>query len=579
MSRIIQITLTNVGTSISQFLDLYCIDQYGVVTGPFESGVPLASLQAGYATTIDDQCVGVRVQSFGNCIDYIDLNILLTTSTTTTSTTSTTTTSTTTTSTTTTTTATPLQQMTINGIALTTITFTELNSLTEDVVIDWGDGNTDIFLAGSSTPTHTYTTPYTGLITIKSVDLTSIDIFNLVTTVPASGNPISIDTSELVKLDGLVTLYLGVHVYLNGLISQLPSTLQYATIQPNNLSGHTSELPVGLIELSIYGTTSIDGDVIDLPTGLTTCNIIGVNTIDGLTSDLPSGLIHLQVEGNNTIHGDISLLPTGLITLSLLGSNYVNGDIAGITSFTGLVYLLVAGSNGISGDIADLPPNLINVQIDGLNTLLGNISDFPSSLTYIDIRGGNTIGGNTSGFVLTGVTVFMIISAGTTISGDIANLSGVSSQLAITGTNAISGNIMDVAATLTYLDIEGNNIIAGLLLDLPSGLRTCIISGSNTLSGDINIDLPASLTYIVLQSTSATYTYTHVSPRTWASNMRKITLVRSTPFTTTEVDNMLIDLATTSWSAGGIINLSGTRSSASDAARVILIGLSVSVTP
>jgi hypothetical protein len=61
--------------------------------------------------------------------------------------------------------------------------------------------------------------------------------------------------------------------------------------------------------------------------------------------------------------------------------------------------------------------------------------------------------------------------------------------------------------------------------------------------------------------------------------MRKITLVRSTTFTTTEVDNMLIDLATTSWSAGGIINLSGPRTSASNAARITLIGLGVSVTP
>ena len=507
------------------------------------------------------------------------------TTTTTSTTTSTTTTTTTSTTTTTTTTVVPLQSMTINAFNLTSVVFSTFYSATDDVIIDWGDGSTDTYFVGSSNPTHTYTTPYTGLITIQSVDLSSITNINLTSTTPVSTPPyypISIFTSELVKLDGLVNMYLGVHIYLDGIASELPRTLLYATIISTNLSGTTVNLPPDLIRLELYGANTINGDTLGLPRSLVYLNIFGSNQIDGLLSDLPPLLTRVDIEGVNTIHGDISGLPnpTGLAVVAFLGNNYISGNISGITSHTAMTNLSIYGVNTLEGDIIDLPGSLINVQIDGNNILTGNIHNFPASLTYVYIDGNNTIFGPTTGFTLTGVTTFNI-GGNNNISGDISNLGAVSQQLRIGGNNSVSGDILDTARTLTYLNIEGNNTLSGLVSDLPPNVTNCTISGINSLTGDIAIDLPVSLTYIALESVgAASFIYTHTVAHPWASAMRKVSFVQPIMFTTTEIDNILIDLATyaTSWSGDKAINLSGVRSTASDAAVLTLTGLGVTIT-
>lgn len=522
------------------------------------------------------------------CITTTTTEVPTTTTTTeipTTTTTTTTTTSTTTSTTTTTTTARPLQIMTINAFNLRALSFSSFNSLTDDVIIDWGDGLSDTYPVGSSNPSHSYPIgAYTGLITIKSVDLTTITDFNLVTTTPISTPPyypVSIFTSELIKLDGLITMYLGAHIYLDGITSELPRSLQTAIIISTNLSGNTSELPLGMINLQVYGANTISGDTRDLPRTLTTLYIFGSNQISGLLEDLPPGLINIDIEGVNTINGDLFGLPTGLVSFTLLGNNYINGNVNLITSYTALTRFVVYGVNTLSGDVVDLPPNLINIQIDGANTLSGDIADLPSSLTYVYIDGVNTIGGLTSGFALSGVTTF-VIAGQNTISGDISYLGSVSQQLGISGNySSISGNLIDTARTLVYLNIEGNNTLAGLVSDLPPNVINCTISGINTISGDIAIDLPISLTYIALESVGASsLIYTHTVAHPWASNMRKVSFTQPIAFTTTEIDNILIDLAasTTSWSSDKTINLSGVRSTASDAAVSTLTGLGVTIT-
>lgn len=86
----VEITLTIAGADTTVF-DLYSdVDGY---TSSFETGVPTASLIAGYTTAlVPEGTTSIRVQNAGmSCVNYID--ILLTTTTTTTS--STTTTSTT----------------------------------------------------------------------------------------------------------------------------------------------------------------------------------------------------------------------------------------------------------------------------------------------------------------------------------------------------------------------------------------------------------------------------------------------------------------------------------------------------
>ena len=89
------ITLTVAGSDSGPF-NLYSnLDGY---TSAFESGVPKASLLAGYASAlVPDFTTTIRIQSVGNCNNYIDIPLYTTTTTSSsTSSTSSTTTSTTT---------------------------------------------------------------------------------------------------------------------------------------------------------------------------------------------------------------------------------------------------------------------------------------------------------------------------------------------------------------------------------------------------------------------------------------------------------------------------------------------------
>jgi hypothetical protein len=87
------ITLTIAGTDSGPF-DLYSnLDGY---ISAFESGVPKASLLAGYASAlVPDFTTTIRVKSVGDCNNYIDIPLYTTTTSSTSSTSSTTTTSTT----------------------------------------------------------------------------------------------------------------------------------------------------------------------------------------------------------------------------------------------------------------------------------------------------------------------------------------------------------------------------------------------------------------------------------------------------------------------------------------------------
>lgn len=101
---IVFLKLTTAGSDTGPF-DLYSnLDGYDT---PFETGVDVAILEAGYSTEVPDGATIVRIQSTGDCINYIDITLRLaecdlagyveniTTTTTSTSTSSTTTTTTT----------------------------------------------------------------------------------------------------------------------------------------------------------------------------------------------------------------------------------------------------------------------------------------------------------------------------------------------------------------------------------------------------------------------------------------------------------------------------------------------------
>jgi hypothetical protein len=118
------ITLTTAGTDSGPF-DLYSnLDGY---TSAFESGVSKASLLAGYASAlVPDYTTTVRVKSDGMCVNYVDIVLESTTTTTTTVGPTTTTTTTVAPTTTTTTTVAPSTTTTTTTVGPTTTTTTTI---------------------------------------------------------------------------------------------------------------------------------------------------------------------------------------------------------------------------------------------------------------------------------------------------------------------------------------------------------------------------------------------------------------------------------------------------------------------
>jgi hypothetical protein len=127
MAQTIIITVNTIGPGTGPF-NIYSLDNLGVVTGPFETGVTRAQLLAGFVSiNVPNDAVTIRVVSLGtDCPLSLDifLNIITTTTTTTlepittSTTTSTTTLEPTTTTTTTTSTSTTTSTTTAPGVPI-----------------------------------------------------------------------------------------------------------------------------------------------------------------------------------------------------------------------------------------------------------------------------------------------------------------------------------------------------------------------------------------------------------------------------------------------------------------------------
>ena len=120
-------------------------------------------------------------------------------------------------------------------------------------------------------------------------------------------------------------------------------------------------------------------------------------------------------------------------------------------------------------------------------------------------------------------------------------------------------SISDLPSVMTYLDLYNTQSV---------------------LTGDV-ADLPSVMTYLNLSNTQSTMnSYTR---KTWVANMKYLYLYTVSPggLDSTEVDNLLIDLAATTWTVDKKIYILGTnaaRTSASDSAVATLISMGVSVT-
>ena len=251
---------------------------------------------------------------------------------------------------------------------------------------------------------------------------------------------------------------------------------------------------------------------------------------------------------------------TALTNLYLNNTN-VSGDISAISQLTSLTNLYLNNTN-VSGDISAISQltSLTNLYLNNTN-VSGDISAISqlTALTNFNFKNTNVSGDISALSQLTSLTSFNLMN--TQVSGDISALSQLTSLTTFNlGYTNVSGKI-DSLANLTKL--------AGLTI---KGL---------SLTGDMS-KIPAGVNFISLPARKVTTNFT------WTANGRKnatlLAMEGVAPFDTASMDNMLIDQATCTFK--GIdslpwtktISVSGTRTSASDAAVATLQSMGITIT-
>lgn len=174
-------------------------------------------------------------------------------------------------------------------------------------------------------------------------------------------------------------------------------------------------------------------------------------------------------------------------------------------------------------------------------SIAGSIESL-TNLTYLNVQGTNTLTGSVAS--LTNLT-YMIVLSNNTLTGSIAALTDLT-YLLVSGYNTLTGSIAGLT-DLTYLDVRG----------------------SNTLSGDIGINnMVNGITTFNLTGNNQMNTYT--AGAVWSDANVTIKPAAGYGYDSTEIDNILIDMANSEGGPSGkTITLQGSsqpRTSASDAA-------------
>jgi hypothetical protein len=357
-----------------------------------------------------------------------------------------------------------------------------------------------------------------------------------------------------------VSSYLYATGTITGSLADVPATCTILGLNnvSNLITGNVSDLPAGMLMLSIGTGNTITGDVADLPPGLTQISVAGSNTISGDVADLPVTLINFVVGGNNTISGDVVDLPATVTLISVQGSNTITGDINDLLNT--VTYMNLGGSNTLSGDLANIPSGMTSCDVVGFNTLTGGFTGLSASMTRLAISGSNTI------------------------NGDLADLPASIQQFYILGSNVINGTLASISAfaNLSSFTCRGSNVISGAISDLPASLSLFDITGLNTVSGDLG-DLPLNVQTITLTGNNTVADYTGKS---WLKTTYCIYFIPIGVggLSSAEVDQLLIDIDTDCTYTGignKTLYLMGTnaaRTAASDAAVLSLQAKGVTVT-
>ena len=289
---------------------------------------------------------------------------------------------------------------------------------------------------------------------------------------------------------------------------------------------------------------------------------------------------------NTQVSGDISAL-SNLTNLTYIGlaSTQVNGDISALSKLT-MLYAVDLSNNQVSGDINALS-NLVNLtNIIMVNTQVSGDINALSKLTALTNIGFNRtqVSGDISALSnLTNLNVINFLS--TQVSGDISALSKLTNIITLNLSNTqVSGDISVINrfANIKYITLV-NTQVSGNIDSLASVTTLADFGGleGTSLVGDMS-KVPINVKYISQLNRKVTTNFT------WTANGRKnatlLAMNGNVPFDTTSMDNMLVDQATCTFRPNAaeqwtkIISVSGTRTSASDAAVTAIQNMGVTIT-
>ena len=242
------------------------------------------------------------------------------------------------------------------------------------------------------------------------------------------------------------------------------------------------------------------------------------------------GSFSIKVSGKGTLDwGDGSTTAyAGLVTLTHTYSTF-----DGIIKFYGtLAYIRNVSTSNLHHDIALIPKTVYYYYVGGQTESYGNVLGLPRIMTNFVIEGSNTV----------------------------------------------TGYFSDLPPLLTYLRIYGDSDCSGAVADFPRNLTKIYISGSVVTTGDL-ADLPPNVTiYYAGNKFQASYTAGHV----FSSAITTLWIEAQAGYglSSTEIDNLLIDLESSGMSSGTIY-LTGSnapRTTASDVAVASLVAQGVTVT-
>ena len=306
---------------------------------------------------------------------------------------------------------------------------------------------------------------------------------------------------------------------------------------------------VNLTKFNFYLGNTFILTVDSLPDTLTYFRFLGVS-FSGNTNNLPVGLSTFIVV-TNSLTGDIANIPANVVTMYIGATSSISGSLADIPATC--TSLTITTSGAVTGTLADLPAGLLTIGLTGTNGVTGSIADLPAGLTNLTLNAGN-------------------------YSGSIAAMPAGIKYFYITCTNSISGNINTLNPALTTIRIFDSNTVTGALNTLPATCTYVAIGGTNTVSGQVS-DCPAN-TYWFEFYNGAVTGYT---TRAWVANMEyfRFAPTLGNGLSTAQVDQLLIDLAATTWTGVKILWVAGNnaaRSALSNAAVAALGGMGVTVT-